>query len=128
MGSIKNNSQPYIVFYKISSVIIALAFLITGVGNLLPFQHIANDMAHLSFPSYFMKILGFWKILAGLSMILPIPNRFKDFAYVGMMLDLTGAALSRFFVGDAFLLILIPLIVSIVVTLNYMVRNQNQGI
>lgn len=113
------------IFYKISTVVIALAFLITGIGNLIPFQHIANDMAHLGYPSYFLKILGVWKLLAGLVILLPASKRFKDFAYVGMMLDLTGAALSRLFVGDAFLMVLIPVLISILVTLNYIVRNKN---
>jgi hypothetical protein len=125
MNAIKNTQKPYNLFYKISTVIIALAFLITGVGNLVPFQHIASDMIHLGYPSYFLKILGFWKLMAGLIMIFPLPNKFKDFAYVGMMLDLTGAALSRFFVGDAFFMVLIPICISILVTLNYWVRNTS---
>jgi len=125
MVTIKNNPQQYHIFYKISTAIIALAFLTTGIGNLIPFQHIANDMAHLGYPSYFLKILGVWKLFAGLVILLPVSKRFKNFAYVGMMLDLTGAALSRLFVGDAFLMILIPVFISIVVTLNYIVRNKN---
>lgn len=118
-----NNKHRYQIFYKISTVIISLAFLITGIGNLIPFQHILNDMTHLGYPLYFLKILGGWKLLAGLAILLPVPKRFKDFAYVGMMLDLTGAALSRLFVGDAFLMVLIPLLISVIVTLNYMVGN-----
>ena len=112
------------IFYKISTVVVSIIFLITGIGNLIPFEHIANDMIHLGYPSYFLKILGIWKVLAGLATLLPVPRRLKDFAYAGMMLDLTGAALSRLFVGDAFLNILVPLLISVVVTLNYIVRNR----
>jgi uncharacterized membrane protein YphA (DoxX/SURF4 family) len=122
------NLKPYKIFYTISTIIIALIFIITGIGNLLPFQHISNDMTDLGYPAYFLKILGFWKILGGVTVAVPISGRYKDFAYTGMMLDLTGAALSHYFVDDAFNKIMTPVLISIVVTLNYVVRKKTYRI
>ncbi len=48
---------------------VAAAFFVRGIGNLIPFAHIVRDMAHLGYPSYFMKILGTWKILAGMAVV-----------------------------------------------------------
>lgn len=126
MSGNRNNLKPHKIFYIISTIIIALVFIVTGIGNLLPFQHISNDMTALGYPAYFLKILGFWKILGGLAVVLPIPDRYKDFAYAGMMLDLTGAALSRYAVGEDISMILIPVLISIVVTLNFVVRMKMQ--
>jgi uncharacterized membrane protein YphA (DoxX/SURF4 family) len=112
-----------IVFW-ISTIIIAVAFFITGLGNLFPFAHIAQDMAHLGYPAYFLKILGTWKILGAVAIIVPGTPKIKEWAYAGVMLDLTGAALSRFFVGDDLQMIIVPLAIATLVTANYAVRNS----
>jgi uncharacterized membrane protein YphA (DoxX/SURF4 family) len=115
------------IFYRVTTVLIAAAFLITGIGNLLPFDHIAQDMAHLGYPVYFLKIIGIWKILGALAIVLPKMPRIKEWAYAGMMLDLTGASLSRLAVNDGFLLVFIPLGIAVLVTVNYRLRLRTQG-
>jgi uncharacterized membrane protein YphA (DoxX/SURF4 family) len=115
------------IFYRVTTVLIAAAFLITGIGNLLPFDHIAQDMTHLGYPVYFLKIIGIWKILGALAIVLPKMSRIKEWAYAGMMLDLTGASLSRLAVNDGFLLVFIPLGIAVLVTVNYRLRLRTQG-
>jgi uncharacterized membrane protein YphA (DoxX/SURF4 family) len=115
------------IFYRVTTVLIATAFLITGIGNLIPFDHIAQDMAHLGYPVYFLKIIGIWKILGALAIVLPKMSRIKEWAYAGMMLDLTGASLSRLAVNDGFLLVFIPLGIAVLVTVNYRLRLRTHG-
>ena len=52
------------IIYWATTLIISIAFFVTGVGNLIPFEHMAQDMLYLGYPPYFLKILGTWKILA----------------------------------------------------------------
>lgn len=101
-----------------------MIFFITGIGNLVPFKHIAQDMAHLGYPTYFLKVLGTWKILASLTILIPAIPRAKEWAYAGMLLDLTGAAFSRFAMEDSLPLILIPLGVAVLVITNYILRKK----
>jgi len=105
---------------------IAIVYFVTGLGNILPFEHFAQDMTHLGYPAYFLKIIGTWKILAAIVIVIPNFQRIKEWAYAGMMLDLTGAALSRHFVGDAWPMVVIPLGISILVTVNYIIRHALQ--
>lgn len=119
------NSMPEIppfmkIVYWITTTVCAIIFLITGIGNLVPFAHIAHDMARLGYPQYFMKILGFWKVVAGLVIILPLSPRVKTWAYAGMYFDLSGAALSRFFANDALTTIIVPLMLMTPVTVSYL--------
>jgi len=122
----KNTKVAKVIFW-ITSIVIAIAFFVTGVGNLVPFKHIARDMTHLGYPSYFLKILGSWKILAAVTILIPKIPRVKEWAYAGMILDLTGAAFSRFAMGDVLLLIIMPLGMAILVTINYILRNSLQN-
>jgi hypothetical protein len=125
MGSGKNQSKSLKIAYWITTAIVSIVFFVTGIGNLVPFEHIAKDMVHLGYPFYFLKILGTWKILAALTIILPRMSRIKEWAYAGMILDLTGAAFSRFTMGDGFKMVIIPIAIAIIVTVSYVLRMRN---
>ncbi len=110
----------------VTTVVIGIAYFITGVGNVLPIAHIAQDMAHLGYPTYFLKIIGVWKILAAIVIVIPNLPRIKEWAYAGMIFDLTGAAFSRFAIGDPFVQVIVPLCIATLVTVNYMLRHSLQ--
>ena len=84
------------IIYWVATAITAPVFMIPGIGNLIHNPHIAQDMAHLGYPVYFMTILGIWKILGAVTIVAPNLKRLKEWAYAGMIYDLTGAAYSRF--------------------------------
>lgn len=126
MKSTKNSSKSGKTAFWITTTVIAIAYFVTGLGNILPFTHIANDMAHLGYPTYFLKIIGTWKILAAIVVVIPKIPRIKEWAYAGMMLDLTGASLSRVAMGDELPQIIIPLGFATLVTVNYLLRHSLQ--
>jgi uncharacterized membrane protein YphA (DoxX/SURF4 family) len=108
--------------YWMTTGLVATVFLASGVGNVMHVQHIVQDMAHLGYPPYFHMIIGTWKVLGAVTIIVPRTPRLKEWAYAGMMFDLTGAAASRFSSGDAALTIIIPLLISIAVILSWAFR------
>jgi uncharacterized membrane protein YphA (DoxX/SURF4 family) len=124
MTSARNTSKVQKIIFWITTIVISIAFLVTGIGNLVPFKHIAQDMAHLGYPPYFLKILGTWKIIAAVIILIPNIPRVKEWAYAGMILDLTGAAFSRFAMADQLSLVLTPLCIAVLVTVNYILRRQ----
>ena len=46
----------------------------------------------LGFPVYFAVLLGVWKILGAIAILLPRFPLLKEWAYAGIFFDLTGAA------------------------------------
>lgn len=128
MNTLKNKPGIKNTIYITTTIVITLMYLVTGIGNLLPFQHIAQDMAHLGYPRYFLMLLGIWKILAAITIALPGIPRLKEWAYAGMILDLTGASFSRYSSGDAWPMVIIPLILGVLVTVNYLLRLETTKI
>ena len=49
-----------------------------------------EGMRHLGYPDYFATILGVWKVLGGIAVLLPRTPRLKEWAYAGMVFDLTA--------------------------------------
>jgi uncharacterized membrane protein YphA (DoxX/SURF4 family) len=105
-----------------TTALLAAAFLVPGVGNIVHASHIASDMAHLGYPSYFLSILGCWKVLGAIAILVPGLPRLKEWAYAGMIFDLTGAAASRAAVGDGALMIGIPLLIGAIALMSWSLR------
>lgn len=53
----------------------------------------------LGYPLYFFGILGIWKVLGAIAILVPRYPRLKEWAYAGIFFDLTGAAASCIAVG-----------------------------
>ena len=110
------------VLFGVVTVLVCLAFLGSGIANLVHATYIARDMAHLGYPTYFSTILGAWKVLGALAVAVPAFPRLKEWAYAGMMFDLTGAAISRGVAGDGAAGVIPPLIVATLVVASWGLR------
>ena len=110
------------VLFGVVTVLVCLAFLGSGIANLVHATYIARDMAHLGYPTYFSNILGAWKVLGALAVAVPAFPRLKEWAYAGMMFDLTGAAISRGVAGDGAAGVIPPLIVATLVVASWGLR------
>jgi uncharacterized membrane protein YphA (DoxX/SURF4 family) len=114
------------IVYWAATGSVAFVFFATGVGNLIPLDHIARDMAHLGYPPYVHFILGIWKILGAVVIILPRLSRLTEWAYAGMIFDLTGASMSRLASGDGVDTIIIPLLITCLVLTSSLLRSQDK--
>ena len=122
MTSDNNSTRAKRIMYWATTVIVAAVFIVTGVGNLVHITHIAQDMARLGYPSYFLNILGAWKIFGAIAIVIPGVPRVKEWAYAGMAFDLTGAAFSRAASGDSVITVLVPVIIAILVVTSWALR------
>jgi hypothetical protein len=71
---------------------------------------------------YFATIMGFWKLLGAVAIVVPGIPRLKEWAYAGFFFDLTGAAATRAFVGDGAADILAPLVFLALVAASWALR------
>src|ERR1700729_1054881 len=79
-----------------------VTFFIGGGGLAQVWQFQANPhgvVPQLGYPMYFFAILGFWKVLGAIAILVPRFPRLKEWAYAGIFFDLTGAAASSAAVG-----------------------------
>ncbi len=64
---------------------------------------------HGLYPAYFCVILGIWKLLGAMTVLVPRFPRLKEWVYAGTVFDLTGAAASHLAVGDDALKLVAPI-------------------
>jgi hypothetical protein len=81
---------------------ILVAFFIGGGGVAQIAQYLGNPhgiVPVLGDPMYFFAILGVWKALGAIAILVPRFPLLKEWAYAGIFFDLTGAAASCAFSG-----------------------------
>ncbi|HVW01855.1 MAG TPA: DoxX family protein [Planctomycetaceae bacterium] len=93
-------SRGRLIGYWIATVLVAFAMGSGGVADVLRIQPVVEGMTALGYPVYFCIILGVWKVLGAIAILIPGTPRLKEWAYAGIMFDLTGAAASHLFVGQ----------------------------
>jgi len=89
-----------IVTYWTTTILVA--FFIGGGGGAQIAQYLGKPhgvVPLLGYPMYFFGILGFWKVLGAIAILVPRFPRLKEWAYAGIFFDLTGAAVSCAAVG-----------------------------
>jgi uncharacterized membrane protein YphA (DoxX/SURF4 family) len=72
-----------------------------GVAELARVPGNIEGLVHLGYPAYFVTIIGFWKVLGAIAILVPRFPRLKEWAYAGIFFNMTGAAATVVFVGAA---------------------------
>ncbi len=88
------------IIYWIATIWLALGMLSTGIVQLIQLKEETEMMSRLGYPSYLLSIIGVWKILGVVAVLLPKLPLLKEWAYAGFFFVMSGAILSHFAVGD----------------------------
>src|SRR5947209_10370190 len=96
------------IIYWISTIWLALGMLSTGTLQL--FKAKAEGavappgvygITHLGYPVYFLTILGVWKILGVVALLIPKFPLLKEWPYAGFFFAMSGAVFSHIASGDS---------------------------
>jgi hypothetical protein len=95
------------IIYWIATIWLALGMLATGTLQLFKVNAEGAvappgvyGITHLGYPIYFLTILGVWKILGVVAVLIPKFPLLKEWAYAGFFFAMSGALFSHIAVGD----------------------------
>lgn len=79
-----------------------LAFFIGsgGIAYVLQADFTISGFVVLGLPVYVMVLVGVWKVLGSIVILLPGLPRVKEWAYAGLVFDVTGAIVAHWAVDD----------------------------
>jgi len=119
------------IIYWASTILVALPLGSGGIAQVAHLQQNVDGFVRvLGYPLYFVTVLGVWKVLGAIAILVPRFPRLKEWAYAGIFFDLTGAAASRVAVGgsgEAFH-IAAPLIIAGFAVASWALRPQSRRI
>lgn len=88
------------VIYWIATGWLALGMASTGIVQLLKVEEDVQFIIQLGYPRYFLTLLGIWKILGVVAVLLPKSPMLKEWAYAGFFFAMSGAVFSHLAVGN----------------------------
>ncbi|MEL7587469.1 MAG: DoxX family protein [Prolixibacteraceae bacterium] len=87
------------IVYWISTVWLALGMVSTGIVQLIKMQEEVDLITNLGYPVYLLTILGIWKMLGVVAVLVPKFPLAKEWAYAGFFFAMSGALFSHLAVG-----------------------------
>lgn len=88
------------IIYWIATLWLSLGMTATGLVQIAKGKGDDVFGANLGYPTYFLMILGVWKILGVIAILLPKFPLQKEWAYAGFFFIMTGAIFSHFAMGS----------------------------
>jgi len=90
------NQRTKTVFYWILTGFLALGMLAQGFTQALHFKgYVDIIVVQLGYPLYFLTIIGLWKILGVIAILIPRFILLKEWAYAGFFFVMSGALFSH---------------------------------
>lgn len=103
-------SRRRAIAYWVTTMVVAMELALAGVWDILRIPYVRGVIEHLGYPAYFLVILGVWKVLGAVALLVPRFPRLKEWAYAGAVFNYTGAVVSHLAVGDGAVALVYPII------------------
>jgi hypothetical protein len=87
------------VGYWVATTAVAGELGLGGVWDIARIPSVRHLVTHLGYPSYFLVLLGTWKVLGAIALVVPRRPLLKEWAYAGTFLVYTGAMASHLTTG-----------------------------
>ena len=116
------------IIYWIFTIWLALGMLSTGIVQLLKTDEEVAMMTRLGYPAYFLTIIGVWKILGTVIVLIPKFPLLKEWAYAGFFFTMSGAIFSHIASGSPMNEILPPLLLLTLILISWYFRPANRKI
>lgn len=114
------------IIYWITTGFLAVGMLAGGIQQMLQIGGYNEIVTQLGYPLYLLSILGVWKILGVIAILVPKFPLVKEWAYAGFFFAMSGAAISHFAVGQSLMEALPSLILLTMTVLSWCFRPANR--
>lgn len=88
------------IIYWIATIWLSLGMVSTGIVQLIKVPEEVATITGMGYPVYFLTILGVWKMLGVVAILVPRFALVKEWAYAGFFFAMSGAFFSHISVGS----------------------------
>ncbi len=87
------------IIYWVATLWLALGMVSTAIVQLIKMPEEVANFTSLGYPLYLMTLLGVWKILGVIAVLIPRYPVLKEWAYAGFFFAMSGAVISHIVSG-----------------------------
>ena len=116
------------IIYWIATLWLALGMTSTGIVQIMKMEEDVQKFSHLGYPGYLLTMLGVWKILGVVVVLLPKFLLLKEWAYAGFFFAMSGAIISHIASGNPINEIFPPLLLLVLTVVSWYFRPAERRI
>lgn len=116
------------LWYWIVTIILSFFIFSGGLAQTMQVKGVIEGFKPLGYPTYFISVIGVWKVLGIIAILIPKYQLLKEWAYAGLFFVLTGAVISHIASGNAHIQIIAPLLLAVFTVLSWYLRPADRKI
>jgi len=117
-----------LIWYWIITAILSFCIFTGGLFQALQLKGVVEGFKPLGYPTYFISIIGVWKVLGVIAILVPAFKLLKEWAYAGIFFAMTGAVISHIASNDVHEQIIAPIVLAIFAVLSWYLRPADRRI
>lgn len=94
------DSKVRIIAYWVITAFASIVILNGGINNALLRPPYITGLRNMGYPDFFAVVIGIWKVLGVIALLVPGFVLLKEWAYAGFFFLLSGAIISHTVIGD----------------------------
>ena len=116
------------IIYWVATVWLALGMTSTAIVQLIKMEDEVTNFTDLGYPIYLMTLLGVWKLLGVIAILIPKYPLLKEWAYAGFFFAMSGAVISHIAVQDAAITLFGPILLLVLTVISWYFRPAERRI
>jgi hypothetical protein len=117
-----------LIWYWIITAILSFCIFSGGLAQALQVKGVVQGFKPLGYPTYFISLIGVWKMLGIIAILAPKFKLLKEWAYAGIFFTMTGAVISHIASNDVSAQIIAPVVLAVFTVLSWYLRPADRKI
>ncbi len=116
------------IWYWIITAILSICIFTGGLFQAMQSKEVLQGFKPLGYPTYFISLIGIWKMLGVIAILIPNFKLLKEWAYAGIFFTMTGAVISHIASDDVKVQIIAPIVLAVFTVLSWYLRPADRKI
>ncbi|HEY4874258.1 MAG TPA: DoxX family protein [Puia sp.] len=117
-----------LIWYWIITAILSFCIFFGGLAQTMQLKDVLQGFKPLGYPNYFISLIGVWKMLGVIAILIPKFKLLKEWAYAGIFFVMSGAVISHIASNDVSVQIIAPFLLAVLTVLSWYLRPLNRKI
>jgi len=117
-----------LMWYWIITVILSFCLFSGGMAQAVQVKGVIDGFKPLGYPAYFISLIGIWKMLGIIAILVPGLKLLKEWAYAGLFFVMSGAVISHIASNHVTIQIIAPFLLTVFTVLSWYLRPANRKI
>lgn len=116
------------IIYWISTLWLSLGMVSTGFVQLIKMKEEVYLITGLGYPLYILTLLGIWKMLGVVAILIPKFPILKEWAYAGFFFAMSGAVFSHVTIGSDLIALFGPTLLIVLTVVSWYFRPADRKV